>query len=154
MVWRAVVTAVALLLVAVPAQAVVLMTGWWYSPAQGGRGWAISYRDYTKVFIGGFYYADNGAPVWTVSTMTQTAASISVVTTPSGSTTVTSYTLEGDLMSCANGGPLSDPAPRAPTCAPIGRATLQSDSPYRVRLTLDRTGADRVVIDLVPYTDY
>lgn len=136
-----------------PSHAVSIWEGWWYSSAQGGRGWAISMKS-DRVFLGGFYYADNGSPVWAVSTLIQTAASVVVVTTPTGSTLVATYTLEGDLMSCANGGPLSDPAPKAPSCVPIGRATLQTDNPRRARLTLDRTGADRVVIDLVPYTDY
>lgn len=136
-----------------PAGAVSINQGWWFNSTQSGRGWAISTTG-SKVFVGGFYYAENGAPAWVISSMPQTAMSVETIVTSEGVTQVVTYTLEGDLMSCANGGPLADPAPKAPSCIPIGRATLQTDNPRRARLTLDRTGADRVVIDLVPFDAY
>lgn len=43
-------------------------TGWYWNPAEGGRGFAIE-RQGDKIFLSGFLYESNGHPTWYVSTM-------------------------------------------------------------------------------------
>lgn len=43
-------------------------TGWYWNPAEGGRGFAIE-RQGDKIFLSGFLYESNGHPTWYVTTM-------------------------------------------------------------------------------------
>lgn len=43
-------------------------TGWYWNPAEGGRGFAIE-RQGDKIFLSGFLYESNGHPTWYVSTL-------------------------------------------------------------------------------------
>jgi uncharacterized repeat protein (TIGR02543 family) len=44
--------------------AVVPQTGFWYNPAEGGRGYVIEVHSNNNLFIGGFMYDANGNAVW------------------------------------------------------------------------------------------
>ena len=41
----------------------VMETGWWWNPAEGGRGFAIEKLG-NKIFMAGFHYDNNGLPTW------------------------------------------------------------------------------------------
>ena len=43
--------------------------GWWWNPAEGGRGYFVEMQG-TQAFIGSFMYADSGQPTWYVSSAT------------------------------------------------------------------------------------
>ena len=42
-------------------------SGFWYNPAEGGRGYVIEAHDDNNLFIGGFMYDSNGNAVWYAS---------------------------------------------------------------------------------------
>ncbi|MGE0498494.1 MAG: hypothetical protein AB7O72_11755 [Ramlibacter sp.] len=46
--------------------------GWWWNPAEGGRGFALERQD-DKIFLAAFMYDANGKPTWNVSTLTRQA---------------------------------------------------------------------------------
>jgi hypothetical protein len=45
-------------------------TGWWWNPAEGGRGYAIEVQG-DKIFLAGFMYEVDGQATWYVSTLTR-----------------------------------------------------------------------------------
>jgi hypothetical protein len=47
-------------------------TGWWYNPAEGGRGYFIENQRGT-MFFAGYMYAANGKPIWYVNTFKTTS---------------------------------------------------------------------------------
>jgi hypothetical protein len=49
-----------------PAQLGAPESGWWWNPSEAGRGYAIEFQG-DQVFVAGFMYADDGAPIWYVS---------------------------------------------------------------------------------------
>ncbi len=49
-------------------------TGWWWNPAEGGRGFMIEFRG-SSVFMAGFLYDVDGRPTWYVSSMTKNNSS-------------------------------------------------------------------------------
>jgi|GEM_PF-6391430 len=51
---------------------VLPVTGWYWNPAEGGRGFAIE-RQGNQLYMAAFLYETTGAPTWYVSTMTLTA---------------------------------------------------------------------------------
>ncbi|MEO6565749.1 MAG: hypothetical protein ABIO63_06910 [Casimicrobiaceae bacterium] len=60
--------------------------GWWWNPSESGRGFFIEIQG-TQVYLGGYFYADDGRALWLVS---------------QGQTS-TSTTYNGRLLSFANG---------------------------------------------------
>ncbi|MBX3655313.1 MAG: hypothetical protein KF686_14110 [Ramlibacter sp.] len=56
------------------ADATILpVTGWYWNPAEGGRGFAIE-RQGDKLFVAAFLYETSGAPTWYVATLSAGAA--------------------------------------------------------------------------------
>lgn len=49
--------------------AIAPQNGWWWNPAEGGRGFAIEVQG-NQIFMASFLYEVNGAATWYVSTMT------------------------------------------------------------------------------------
>lgn len=58
--------AAASLIIAGVAGATPPENGWWWNPAEGGRGFAIEVQN-GSMFMAGFMYNDAGTPVWYVS---------------------------------------------------------------------------------------
>ncbi|MBI1889765.1 MAG: hypothetical protein HYS18_03895 [Burkholderiales bacterium] len=56
--------------VAVPRSSVTPQNGWWWNPAEGGRGFAIE-KQGNQIFLAGFLYDASGNAVWYVSTLTE-----------------------------------------------------------------------------------
>lgn len=52
---------------AAPASATEPESGWWWNPAEGGRGYAIE-KQGDKIFFAAFLYDAQGAPLWYVAT--------------------------------------------------------------------------------------
>lgn len=53
-----------LLFIAAPATAQTIpQSGWWYSPTEGGRGYAVEYRN-GRVFMAALMYSGTGVPSW------------------------------------------------------------------------------------------
>ncbi len=50
-----------------PAPAVIPETGFWFNPAEGGRGYVIEVHSNGNLFIGGFMYDANGNAIWYAS---------------------------------------------------------------------------------------
>ena len=78
-------------------------SGWWWNASEGGRGFAIEVQG-DNMYIGGFLYSENGAPVWYVS---------------GGKMTSSSY-YEGVWNQCANGQSMTGTY-RLATCSAIPR---------------------------------
>jgi hypothetical protein len=73
--------------------------GWWYNPAQSGRGFLVE-RQGNIMFIGSFVYAANGRPEWVV--MQGNYSPNDAVVGQIGSTALTSYaTANGQCIGCA-----------------------------------------------------
>lgn len=58
----------ALLLLATGAQAADPESGWWWNPAEPGRGWFLELQG-GRLFVAAFNYADGGRSDWTVALM-------------------------------------------------------------------------------------
>jgi hypothetical protein len=95
-------------------------TGYWYNPAEAGRGYTIEVQGNTA-FIAAYMYDANGNPVWYAS---------------GPATLTTNNTFEGQLIEFSGGQTLTG-AYQAPTgTANAGNITLQFTSPTAGTLTL------------------
>jgi YHYH protein len=99
--------------------------GWWWNPAQSGRGFLIE-RQGNTMFIGTFHYAANGRPEWYVMSGTYNPATTS--TGNIGSTALTVYaTANGQCIGCAYVAPsvsVSTQNPASITFSDSQRASL------------------------------
>lgn len=82
-------------------------TGWWWNPAEGGRGYSIETRG-NRLFFAAFHYDESGRPTWNFAGGT-TALDGSLFTT--------------DFLSASNGQTLTGPY-RLPGLANAGSITL------------------------------
>ena len=83
--------------------------GWWWNPAQSGRGFTIEVRG-NNLFMAGYLYADDGRATWLVSGGPMTNVS----------------TYSGPLMAFGNGQTLTGPyKSNTPTNLNVGSITLQ-----------------------------
>ena len=93
-------------------------SGWWYNPAESGRGFAIEVQNNT-VFMSGFLYEADGAPLWFVT---------------SANYSQTNNRFEGDMLSLRGGQCLSC-AFRPPVLQPsLGRISVNFTSPSSANL--------------------
>jgi hypothetical protein len=88
------------------ASAVLPDSGWYFNPAEGGRGFNIEIQGDT-LFMAGFVYDTAGNPIWVVS----------------GGPMSTDRTYSGAAFQTANGQPLGG-AYRAPSTVPFGMASV------------------------------
>ena len=93
-------------------------SGWWYNPAESGRGFAIEVQNNT-VFMSGFLYEAGGAPLWFVT---------------SASYSQTNNRFEGDMLNLRGGQCLSCTF-RPPVLQPsLGRISVSFTSPSTATL--------------------
>jgi hypothetical protein len=91
-----------------PAATVTPQTGWWWNPAQSGRGFFIEQQG-NDLFFAGYLYADNGRALWTISAGSKGPGS----------------TYSGSLLTFGSGQTLTGPY-QAPMQGPsLGNLTLQ-----------------------------
>jgi hypothetical protein len=84
-------------------------TGWWWNPAEGGRGYSIEARD-NKLFFAAFHYDASGRSTWHVA---------------SGATSLDGSLFVGQLLSVRGGQTLGGPYTGFPTVdPPAGPITL------------------------------
>ncbi len=88
------------------ASAVLPDSGWYWNPAESGRGFNIEIQD-NVLFIAGFIYDTSGNPIWVFS----------------GGPMSDDHTYSGAAFQTANGQPLGG-AYRAETTVPFGNATV------------------------------
>ena len=81
--------------------------GWWWNPAEGGRGFSIEAQG-RNIFYAAFLYDETGRSKWYVAT---------------GSTSIDGALFAGDLLE-ARGGQTLTGAYRAPTISTVGPLTL------------------------------
>jgi|GEM_PF-6711955 len=70
--WTRLIVTACLLWTAALARAALPETGWWYSAAEGGRGWSIEVQKDPRtgedmMYLAGYMYNDDGTPTWYVS---------------------------------------------------------------------------------------
>jgi hypothetical protein len=82
-------------------------TGWWFNPAEGGRGFSIEPRG-TRLFVAAFHYEPDGRAMWNFA---------------GGSTSVDGSLFTADFMG-ASGGQALTGAYRLPTLATAGSITF------------------------------
>ena len=93
-------------------------SGWWYNPAESGRGFAIEVQNNT-VFMSGFLYETGGAPLWFVT---------------SANYSQTNNRFEGDMLSLRGGQCLTCTF-RPPILQPsLGRISVNFTSPSTANL--------------------
>lgn len=102
----------------IPAVVTPPQSGWWWNPAEGGRGFMIEFRG-TAVFMATFLYDSDGRANWYVSSMTKTNS--------------TSY--QGALTPYANGQTLTGSFKQASALASVGNITLSFSSATQGTLT-------------------
>jgi alpha-tubulin suppressor-like RCC1 family protein len=90
-------------------------TGWWWNPAEGGRGFSIEYNG-KKLFMAAYLYEDDGRASWLVA---------------SGPTSLDGSTFTGDLLRCAGGQTLTGAYPGFPNCTSPGKVALTFNSATR-----------------------
>jgi alpha-tubulin suppressor-like RCC1 family protein len=83
-------------------------TGWWWNPAEGGRGFSIE-ATASKIFMAAYLYDDSGRATWLVA---------------SGPTSLDGSLFTGELIGCRGGQTLGGPYPGFPSCTSMGAATL------------------------------
>ena len=83
-------------------------TGWWWNPAEDGRGYSIEMRG-NNLFFAAFLYDVSGRSTWHVS---------------SGPVSLEGTLYNGDLLSASGGQTLGGPYSRFPTLANAGRLNL------------------------------
>lgn len=93
-------------------------SGWWWNPAEGGRGFMIEFRG-SSVFMAAFLYGTDGRPTWYVSSMTKNNS--------------TSYV--GTLIPYANGQTLTGTYTPATPQATVGTISLSFSGPTNGTLT-------------------
>ncbi len=99
-------------------------SGWWYSSAQPGRGYAVKI-DSRKAFVGAFLYRTDGSPVWYI-------ASGALSRTSSVGNTL----FEASLEEFTGNGTLSQPATGATPIGSVGQLTLDFDTARTGTLTI------------------
>lgn len=112
-------------------------TGWYWNPAEGGRGYFIEAQG-DQVFFGAFMYRGDGAPIWYYfgAPAAVNAAGAATVVSP--------------LSLCAGGQTLADPTP-VPTCATLDQTVgLAFSNPFTATFVLP----DGRPVSLVRYTQY
>lgn len=93
-------------------------SGWWYNPAESGRGFAIEVQNNT-VFMSGFLYEAGGAPLWFVT---------------SASYSQTNNRFDGDMLNLRGGQCLTCTF-RSPVLQPsLGRISVNFTSPSTANL--------------------
>ncbi len=105
---------------ATPQPAVNPQTGWWWNPAEGGRGFAIEAQG-GQMYFAGYMYDNNGAATWYLAIGAMADAAL----------------FQGQLQQYGNGSTLAGPY-KAPGIvnANAGAVTLQFSSPNSATLTL------------------
>lgn len=83
-------------------------TGWWWNPAEGGRGFSIEAQG-NKVFMAAYLYDASGRATWAVA---------------SGFASLDGSLFTGDLLNCSGGQTLGGPYPGSPRCTSLGTVTL------------------------------
>jgi alpha-tubulin suppressor-like RCC1 family protein len=83
-------------------------TGWWWNPAEDGRGFSLEARG-RNLFFAAFLYDVSGRASWYVST---------------GPVSLEGAYYAGDLLSASGGQTLGGPYPGFPALATVGRITL------------------------------
>jgi alpha-tubulin suppressor-like RCC1 family protein len=82
--------------------------GWWWNPAQDGRGFSIEQRG-NNLFFAAFLYDESGRSTWLVA---------------SGPTSLDGSLFTGDLLEARGGQTLGGPYPGFPTVRSVGPITL------------------------------
>jgi hypothetical protein len=83
-------------------------TGWWWNPAEAGRGFSIEARA-NRLFMASFLYDESGRATWYVA---------------SGPTSLDGSLFTGDLLTCRGGQTLTGPYSGFPNCTKAGSASL------------------------------
>ncbi len=97
----------------------VVMDGWWWNPAESGRGFSIEVQG-NNLFMAGYLYADDGRATWLASTGAMSSS--------------TQY--NGVLQSFGNGQTLTGVyQPASLTNANVGAVSLQFSDPSHATLT-------------------
>jgi|KBSMisStandDraft_5_1062788.scaffolds.fasta_scaffold03142_7 hypothetical protein len=109
-------------LIAGSASAVLPDSGWYFNPAEGGRGFNIEIQNNT-LFIAGFIYDTAGNPIWVVS----------------GGPMSTDRTYSGAAFQTANGQPLGG-AYRAPSTVPFGTASVTFTTTMSANIVMNGYG--------------
>jgi len=82
--------------------------GWWWNPAEDGRGYSIEVAG-NRIFFASFLYDASGRSTWYVAT---------------GTTSLDGSLFQGDLLAASNGQQLGGAYPGKPTLTNSGRITL------------------------------
>jgi alpha-tubulin suppressor-like RCC1 family protein len=93
---------------AVTCQPQAPQTGWWWNPAQPGRGFSIEVQG-QHVFFAAFHYDVSGRSTWNVA---------------SGPTSLDGSLFNGDLLAVAGGQTLGGPYNGSPNVSKVGAITL------------------------------
>ncbi len=107
--------------VTAPAANTVPQSGWWYAPAESGRGYFLEVQG-TSAFLAGYMYRADGTSVWFVAGPT-------TMTTPS--------TLSANLVEVANGPTFANPTVSHATTTTAGTVSASFDSPTTGTLILN-----------------
>ncbi|MCM2329295.1 MAG: hypothetical protein NDI88_15560, partial [Lysobacter sp.] len=83
-------------------------TGWWWNPAEDGRGFSLEVQG-NNIFFAAFLYDVSGRSTWYVST---------------GPVSLDGSYYSGDLLSASGGQTLGGAYPGFPTLASVGRVTI------------------------------
>jgi hypothetical protein len=94
--------------------------GYWWNPAEGGRGYTIEVQDNTA-FVAAYMYDTNGLPVWYAS---------------GPATLTTGNTYQGELLSYTGGETIYGPYMAPAGATSVGSITIQFTSPTAGMLTL------------------
>lgn len=89
-------------------QGITPQTGWWWTPAAGGRGWSIEVRN-GDLFAGGFAADASGNPYWVIAQGPMTTPGL----------------FNGTLQYCADGPTLSGGTTAGTQCSSVGAVTFQ-----------------------------
>jgi len=93
---------------AVTCQPQAPQTGWWWNPAQPGRGFSIEVQG-QHIFFAAFHYDVSGRSTWNVA---------------SGPTSLDGSLFNGDLLAVAGGQTLGGPYKGSPNVSKVGTLTL------------------------------
>lgn len=93
-------------------------TGWWWNPAEGGRGFSLEVQG-SYLFIAGYMYDENGNPIWYVS----------------GAKMMSDNYYEGTWQQCSNGLSLAGKGGNA-KCTNLASGTLSIYFPSKTTATM------------------
>lgn len=103
--------------IAAPLATILPQSGWWWNPAEGGRGFSLELSG-SNVFMSTYLYAADGSPLWYVALAPRQAA----------------VSFQGSLQQYANGQTLTGAYQAPALLGTIGSATLSLDSAGSGRL--------------------